>query len=85
MHGLLARCRRLVGPGGLIICEVDPDPDRSDCYHLVLADPPDGSDPVPWSSIGFRSLQRISLDLDLVVVEEWRAGGRAFASLRSAA
>jgi hypothetical protein len=29
--GLLCRCRDLVGPGGLIICEVDPDPDRNEC------------------------------------------------------
>ena len=39
VHGLLARCRELVGPGGLIICETDPDPDRWDRYDLVLPPP----------------------------------------------
>jgi hypothetical protein len=34
--GLLQRCATLVGAGGLIICELDPDPDRDDtCDHRL--------------------------------------------------
>jgi len=81
---LLLRCRDLVGPGGLIICETDPDPERCDRYDLVLTDRHRCSEPMAWSSLGIRSLQRIAATLDLIVVEEWQAGGRAFVSLRTA-
>ena len=33
---LLRRCRDLVGPGGLIICEADPDPDRDEAYRWCV-------------------------------------------------
>jgi hypothetical protein len=82
--GLLLRCRDLVGPGGLIICETDPDPERCDRYDLVLTDTHRFSEPMAWASTGIRALQRIAATLDLIVVEEWQAGGRAFVSLRTA-
>jgi rSAM/selenodomain-associated transferase 1 len=81
---LLLRCRDLVGPGGLIICETDPDPDRDDRYDLVLTDAQRCSEPMAWVSLGIRSLQGIAATLDLILVEEWQAGGRAFVSLRTA-
>ncbi len=80
---LLDRCRRLVGPGGLIICELDPDPERADRAELVLAGSANRSAELPWSRIGLRRVQSVAVGLDLIMVEEWRAGGRAFVSLRT--
>jgi glycosyltransferase A (GT-A) superfamily protein (DUF2064 family) len=82
---LLLRCRQLVGPGGLIICEVDPDRLREERYELVLSGNGGESDPMPWATLGLDALQRVAATLDLVVAEEWRAEGRAFVSLRTAA
>lgn len=53
VDALLCRCRNLVGAGGRIICEVDPDPDRNEAYEVMLSD----SRPMPWVSIGGRALQ----------------------------
>ncbi len=81
---VLRRCRDLVGAGGLIICETDPDPARCERYDLVLNDAHRCSEPMAWASLGILSLQRIGATLDLILVEEWQAGGRAFASFRTA-
>jgi rSAM/selenodomain-associated transferase 1 len=82
---LIGRCRELVGAGGLIICELDPDPASEETYQLVLSDQRHHSAPTPWVSIGLGGIQRIAARLDLIIVEEWRAGDRAFVSLRTAA
>ena len=46
--------------------------------------PADGrrSLPLPWGRIGARTLTRVASALDLLVAEEWSAGGRVFVSLR---
>lgn len=80
---LLRRCRELVVPGGLIICEVDPDPERDDLHIVVLAGAGAESEPLAWAALGSQPLQRAAASLDLVVVEEWRAGARVFVALRS--
>ncbi len=81
--GLLARCAELVAPGGLIICEVDPDPDVSDTRTVELSC--DGQQAtVEWSRAGSRAVVAAARRLDLVVAEEWYAGGRAFLSLSHA-
>ena len=49
------RCRNLVGPGGLIICEVDPDPDRHQAYEVALSDDKCRSAAMPWASSGCRA------------------------------
>ena len=36
INGLLRRCCDLVGAGGLVICEVDPAPDRYGIEQVVL-------------------------------------------------
>jgi glycosyltransferase A (GT-A) superfamily protein (DUF2064 family)/SAM-dependent methyltransferase len=82
--GLLQRCATLVGAGGLIICELDPDPDRDDTCAVVLSHRQGRSDPVPWAAIGVRPLLRLAASLDLIVTEVWEAGHRAFATLRTA-
>ena len=81
---LIGRCCELVGAGGLIICELDPDPACQESYQLVLSDQRHHSTPTPWVSIGLAGIQRIARRLDLIIAEEWRAGGRAFVSLRTA-
>jgi SAM-dependent methyltransferase len=84
VHALLRRCRDLVGPGGLIICEVDPDRDRHDAYEVVLSDNRRRSAAMPWASIGGRALQRLAAGVDLITAEEWCADHRVFLALRTA-
>jgi hypothetical protein len=80
---LLARCMQLVIPGGLIICEVDRMPERYEVHSVVLRTRLATSAPLPWSRIGAAALTRIAESLDLLLVEEWTSGGRAFVALRS--
>ena len=84
MRGLLCRCRDLVGAGGLIICEVDPDPYRNEAYEVVLSDSRRRSAAMPWASIGGRALQRLAAAVGLTTAEEWRADHRVFVALRTA-
>ena len=82
LEALLRRCGDLVGAGGLIICEVDPSHDRDEVHSLVLSSDGWHSTPLPWGRIGARTLARVASALDLLVAEEWSAGGRVFVSLR---
>ena len=79
---LLRRCRDLVTPGGLIICEVDPEPERDEVHQVVLRAPGVSSTPMAWSQVGAAALMRLASALDLVLHEEWIADGRAFVALR---
>ncbi len=79
---LLRRCRELVEPGGLVICEVDPDPERHEVHQVVLRTAAVASVPMAWSRVGAAALTRLAATLDLVLTEEWVAGGRAFVALR---
>jgi SAM-dependent methyltransferase len=80
---LLARCLRLVIPGGLIICEVDGVPERHEVHSIVLRTQLATSPPLPWSRIGTTALIEVAKSLDLLLMEEWMSGGRAFVALRS--
>ena len=80
---LLGRCRSLVVRGGLVLCEVDPDPDRHDIQNVVLRSGNAASRPLPWARIGSRTLLALAAGHDLTVEEEWSGGGRSFVSLRS--
>jgi glycosyltransferase A (GT-A) superfamily protein (DUF2064 family)/SAM-dependent methyltransferase len=80
---LLARCARLVMPGGLVICEVDRVAERHEVHTVVLRTQQAVSPPLPWSSIGAAALVEAATSLDLLLVEEWTSGGRAFVALRS--
>ena len=84
LDALLRRCRDLVRAGGLVICEVDPAPDRHEVDELVMSGAGTRSCPVPWGRIGGRTLARFAARLDLLVVEEWSAGERVFVTLRRA-
>jgi glycosyltransferase A (GT-A) superfamily protein (DUF2064 family)/SAM-dependent methyltransferase len=81
---LLRRCRQIVGGGGLIICEIDTEPDRDETYEVVLSRPGCESAPVPWAAIGVRPLLRVAAALDLIVTEVWEADRRSFVALRTA-
>lgn len=80
---LLTRCRDLVSPGGLIICEVDPSREGHDRADLVLHDHSSRSTALAWSRIGAAALATLAARLDLWVSEEWSAGGRTFLALRT--
>jgi glycosyltransferase A (GT-A) superfamily protein (DUF2064 family)/SAM-dependent methyltransferase len=80
---LLARCVDLVIPGGLIICEVDRLPQRHEVHSVVLQTEEVASAPMPWARIGAAALVRVATSLDLLLVEEWSSGNRAFVALRS--
>ena len=78
VNDLLDRCRGLVVPGGLIICEVDNDPDRNDTERVRLSTDLAESAPFAWARVGTRAVQRAAAPLDLLVVEEWHARSRDF-------
>jgi SAM-dependent methyltransferase len=81
---LLRRCRQIVGGGGLIIGEIDTDPERDETYEVVLSRPGCRSAPVPWAAIGIRRLTGVAAALDLIVTEVWEADRRSFVALRTA-
>ena len=82
--GLLRRCRQIVGGGGLIIGEIDTDPDRDEAYEVVLSRPGCQSAPGPGAAIGVRPRLRVASALDLIVTEVWEADRRSFVALRTA-
>jgi glycosyltransferase A (GT-A) superfamily protein (DUF2064 family) len=79
---LLARCRQLVAPGGLVICEVDPVGTRHERDIVVLRSRAAASMPLAWSRIGAAALVEVAAGLDLWTAEEWSAGDRVFVTLR---
>lgn len=83
VEALLRRCRALVGAGGLIICEVDPEPDRYEVESVVMTSGGVSCPPMPWGRVGARTLARLAAPLDLLVAEEWSAAGRVFVALRA--
>ena len=82
LEALLRRCHELIGAGGLVICEVDPTPDRDEVHQVVLSSDRLTSAPMPWGRVGARTLARVACTLGLLVTEEWTAGGRIFVTLR---
>jgi SAM-dependent methyltransferase len=82
---LLKRCRTLLMPGGSIIVEVDSRPTWHQTRRVRLtADRTRYSAELTWTRTGAAAVRRLAVLLDLLVVEEWAAGGRAFLSLQSA-
>ena len=79
---LLRRCRSLVAAGGLILCEVDADPDRHERFDVTLRSGGIASRPMPWVRIGGRALRDTAATVDLLVEEEWTSDQRSFVALR---
>jgi glycosyltransferase A (GT-A) superfamily protein (DUF2064 family)/2-polyprenyl-3-methyl-5-hydroxy-6-metoxy-1,4-benzoquinol methylase len=83
---LLRRCRALLAPGGTIIVEVDPRPAWHQTRRVHLSTDIGGySADLVWTRTGATAVRRLAGQLDLLVVEEWTADGRAFLSLQAAA
>ena len=80
---LLARCVQPVRPDGLVICEVDRVAARHENRTVVLRTDDATSVALPWSRVGAAALLEAANSLDLLLVEEWTAGERAFVALRS--
>ena len=82
---LLQRCRKLLMTGGAIIVEVDSRPTWHQTRRVRLtADRAGLSAELTWTRTGAAAVRRLAVLLDLLVVEEWTAGGRVFLSLQSA-
>jgi SAM-dependent methyltransferase len=82
---VLQRCRALLAPGGTVIVEVDPRPAWHETRRVRLtADAGGYSADLTWTRTGAAAVRRLAGQLDLLVVEEWTADGRAFLSLQSA-
>jgi SAM-dependent methyltransferase len=82
---VLQRCRALLAPGGTIIVEVDPRPAWHQTRRVRLTTGIGGhSADLTWTRTGAAAVRRLAGQLDLLVVEEWTADGRAFLSLQSA-
>jgi glycosyltransferase A (GT-A) superfamily protein (DUF2064 family) len=82
---VLQRCRALLAPGGTIIVEVDPRSAWHETRRVRLtADAGGYSADLTWTRTGAAAVRRLAGQLDLLVVEEWTADGRAFLSLQSA-
>jgi hypothetical protein len=82
---VLQRCRTLLMPGGWIIVEVDTRPTWHQTRRIRLtADRAQYSAELAWTRTGIAAVRRLAAPLDLLVVEEWTVGGRAFLSLQSA-
>lgn len=84
VRALLRRCRDLVVPGGLVLCEVSPLSYVHETHDLVLTSGDRESEPLRWASIGSHALREVAAELDLWVAEEWSAEGRVFVALRRA-
>jgi SAM-dependent methyltransferase len=83
---LLRRCAELVRPDGLVLVEVDPDDDLDDTAPIVLRSSTGRrSTPLPWARVGTRAVLRHASAARLHATEDWRAGHRAFLTLRRTA
>ncbi|HEY0812896.1 MAG TPA: methyltransferase domain-containing protein [Pseudonocardia sp.] len=78
---LLARAARMVGPGGSLLVETDPEPDRN-WRGSVRVDTPSGLGPeAPWARVGAAVLCKLAASLCLRTVDE-REGSRSFVQLQ---
>jgi SAM-dependent methyltransferase len=83
---LLRRCAELVRPDGLVLVEVDPDDDLDETAPIVLRSSTGRrSTPLPWARVGTHALLRHAHTTSLLPTEDWRAGHRAFLTLRKTA
>ena len=85
-HTLLDRMDQLLSPGGLLIAETVPVPDLDErvLVHVTDARGTAGT-PFPWARLGTPALLGHADRAGWHAVDQWAAGGRSFAALRSRA
>lgn len=81
---LLERCGELLAPGGVVLVEVDRDPelDESAVYTAVAEDGRE-SGVFPWARIGAVPLVRLALECGFIAAGAWAAGDRRFVQVRT--
>ena len=85
VDAVLRRCRELLTAGGRIVAEVDGSPTRSDTRRVRLTEPATGrSADLDWARMGTEPFRALACRQDLLVTEEWAAGGRVFLALQVA-
>lgn len=81
--GLLRRCAELLAPEGVIVVEVDGDPELWDCDLFTAMDAAgQESAPFPWARLGHIALSRVAASAGLTASDTWRTGQRSFVLLR---
>jgi SAM-dependent methyltransferase len=78
---LLRRCRRLVGPAGSVLVEVDPPGARTWSGTVALAGPGRTSAPFAWAFVAADDVAAIAGRAALRLVETWTEAGRWFVRL----
>ena len=80
---LLARCAGLLAPGGILVVETHPDPEREHVWAAVLVDGSGvESSPFPWAELGAHPLRRHVSQLQWPECTTVRRRGRRFLLLR---
>ncbi|MDJ0377193.1 class I SAM-dependent methyltransferase [Cryobacterium sp. PH31-L1] len=82
---LLERCVFLLAADGVLVVEVNRDPEHDVAYEGTLHDAAGHtSDAFPWAEIGVNALLRRAAKVGLIQVAEWTRGGRSFVRLARA-
>ncbi|WP_432827815.1 methyltransferase domain-containing protein [Dactylosporangium sp. CA-092794] len=81
--GLLQRCRRLVGPGGAVLAEVDPPGAGSWSGPVALAGHGRTSTPFAWAFVAADDVAPLAARAALRLTETWTEAGRWFVHLTS--
>lgn len=81
---LLSRVRRLLAPGGQVLCELHPD-DDAQSRRVRLECGPTTSAWFRWDVVGPAAVDGTAASAGLAVVDGWTAGDRRFAVLAAAA
>jgi hypothetical protein len=85
-RALLARCAELMAADGVLVVEVDADPELHECaIFTAIGDEGHESGAFPWARLGSAALARIAVECGLVLGDAWAAGERRFVVLRHSA
>ena len=83
---LLLRCAELVASDGVLVVEVDADPELHECaVFTAIGEDGHESGAFPWARLGSAALARVAMECGLVLGDAWAAGDRRFVVLRHAA
>lgn len=82
-RALLLRCAELVAPDGVLIVEVDADPDLHECaVFTAIGEDGHESGAFPWARLGSAALARVAMECGMVLGDSWAGGDRRFDLLR---